>query len=83
MTTFDPSAKTFPVDSLQNFLIPNQVLQLKLFCDDSLEGLEKQVNDWIRSTQAVVAVPGVIAISGGLLRIGLSYVPASEGATHA
>jgi hypothetical protein len=83
MTTGNQADKTFPVDSLQAFLLPNQVLQLKLFAADSLEDLEEQINDWVRSTHAIVAVPGAITISGGLLRVGLSYVPASEGVSHA
>jgi|LakMenEpi03Aug12_release.lakeMendotaPanAssembly.Ray.scaffolds.fasta_scaffold448746_3 hypothetical protein len=71
--------KLFPLKSLQTFLIPDQLLSLKLFYAESLDLLELKVNDWVSSTKSIIAVPGVVSISADMFYVTLSYVPSSEG----
>lgn len=71
--------KPFPLNSLQAFLIPDQLLSVKMFFAESLETLELKVNDWVTRTKSVIAVPGVISVVDGMFYITLSYVLASEG----
>lgn len=78
-----PEPKPFPLKSLQAFLIPDQLLAVKMFYAESLELLELKVNDWVSHTKAVIAVPGVISVADDMFYVTLSYVPASEGTQDA
>lgn len=70
----------FPLPSLRQFLIPDQVVLFRSFIADNIEELDHQINEWVRESKAIIAVPGTLTMLGeegvGLC---LTYVMAAEG----
>lgn len=70
----------FPLPSLRQFLMPDQVVRVRSFLAPNLEDLDRQVNEWIGQTKSIVAVPGTLTLHGEQgVGLTLTYVPAVEG----
>jgi hypothetical protein len=75
----EPVARTFPLPSLRQFLMPDQTVQLKLFQAPDLPSLESGIQDWVQTTKAIIAAIGPVSSVHGLLTLSLTYVAAAEG----
>ena len=72
-------ALQFPLQSLRQFLIPDQVVQFKTFTASNVEELDKKINEWVNSTKSIIAVPGPLLITGEQsVALGLTFVCAAE-----
>ena len=74
--------KEFPLRSLRSFLVPESVLLVKTFEAVSLEKLDENVNNWVRATSAIIAVPSAVLqtnINGKVFySLSVTYVAANE-----
>lgn len=68
----------FPIPSLREFLVPDQLVKLRVFQAKTLEELEEQVNLWVNSTQSLIVVPGQLFITADSCSLALTYLPAVE-----
>ena len=72
----------FPLNSLQEFLMPNTLLNLKTFKALSLGELENNINKWVGDTQSIVCIPSQISeieeAGNKHFVITVTYVPAKE-----
>lgn len=68
-----------PIPSLRQFLLPAQVLSVKLFEAATLEELETAVNSWVGQTKNIVAVCGPIyrVDPSSPLSLCVTFVPAT------
>ncbi len=70
---------SFPLRSIREFLLPDQVLRLKTFAGfDTASALDDAIDSWISTTQNIVAVPGPVTVADRGLSISLLYLPAVE-----
>ncbi len=69
----------FPLPSLRQFLMPDQVVQFRSFIAPNIEELDHQINAWVNETKAIIAVPGTLTMLGDQgVGLCLTYVPAAE-----
>ena len=54
----------FPLASLRQFLIPDQVVLFRSFIAANIEELDHQINEWVRESKAIIAVPGTLTLLG-------------------
>jgi hypothetical protein len=74
-----PNPVDFPLASLRQFLLPDQVMRLKVFQAASVAELEVQIKDWLNESKSIIAVPGPISVVNYVYFLALTYVPSSEG----
>lgn len=69
-----------PISSLRQFLLPSQILAVKVFEAATVEGLETEVNRWLDETKNIVVVCGPIhrADAAASLSMPVTYVPATR-----
>jgi len=73
----------FPLSSLRQFLIPDQVVYFRTFVAANIKELDHQINEWIKETKSIVAVPGTLTLFGEQgIGLCLTYVSSAEGHTH-
>lgn len=80
------TVREFPIQSLRDFLIPDALLQVKLFEAKSLADLDSAINTWVLESKAIVATvsPALkTAVAGDLgisvsYTLSLTYLPAVE-----
>lgn len=78
--------REFPIQSLRDFLVPDALLQVKLFEAKSLAELDSLINAWILKSKGIVVTvsPAVkTSVSGNPdvnanYTISLTYLPAVE-----
>jgi hypothetical protein len=69
----------FPLPSLRQFLIPDQVVHFRSFIAANIEELDHQINEWVRESKAIIAVPGTLTLLGDQgVSLCLTYVNAVE-----
>lgn len=69
----------FPLPSLRQFLIPDQVVHFRSFIAANIEELDHQINEWVRESKAIIAVPGTLTLLGDQgVGLCLTYVNAAE-----
>lgn len=69
----------FPLPSLRQFLMPDQTVQLRTFMAPNIEELDRQINEWIHHTKAIIAIPGPLTLLGDSgVGLSLTYVSAGE-----
>jgi hypothetical protein len=70
----------FPLASLREFLVPDQLVQLRTFMAPNIEELDRQINEWVKETKAIIAVPGPLTVLGDAgISVSLTFVPATAG----
>lgn len=78
----EPVPREFPLPSLRQFLMPDQVVQLKIFQAPDLPALETAIRTWVQQTKAIIAALGPVSSVSGLMTLSLTYVAAAEGVVH-
>jgi hypothetical protein len=69
--------KEFPIASLREFLLPSQLVNVRLFEGSSLQDLDDKINRWIGETKSIVAIPSSVSkTSEGNYLIAISFVNA-------
>lgn len=72
------SNQEFPISSLREFLLPSQLVGVRMFEADNLQALDDKVNRWIFDTKSIVAIPSSISrTADGNYMIAISFVPAN------
>lgn len=69
----------FPIQSLRQFLMPDQVVLLKTFVADSTQELDNLINKWVDETKNIIAIPGVMTLLNNKYHLSLTYVMTVEG----
>lgn len=76
------SPSEFPLKSLRAFLLPEATLLVKSFEAKTLKELDEEINNWVRATKAIIAVPSPIGKfeteNGTFYIISVTYLPANE-----
>lgn len=72
----------FPLQSLRQFMMPDQTVQLKTFQAKDLQQLDIQVNTWVKQTSNIIAIPGPVVISPESVTLSLTFVAAAEGVSN-
>jgi hypothetical protein len=52
--------RQFPLPSLRDFMLPDQLVLVQSFEAASLDKLDEKINDWIRKSSAIVAIPSSV-----------------------
>ena len=73
-----PEPQGFPLQSLRQFLTPDQTVSFKTFAGGSLEELDEQINRWVSSTKNIIAVPGSLSQTAAGYSISLTYILSSR-----
>jgi hypothetical protein len=72
----------FPLNSLQEFLMPNTILKLKTFKALSLGELEVDIGNWASDTLSIICIPSQISeveeAGNKYFVLSVTYVPAKE-----
>ncbi len=72
----------FPLNSLQEFLMPNTILKLKTFKALSLGELETNINSWTADTSSIICIPSQISeveeAGNKYFVLSITYLPAKE-----
>lgn len=73
---------TFPLNSLQEFLMPNTILRLKTFKSVTLDGLESAIDGWVSDTSSIICIPSQISeieqFGEKYFAMTVTYLPARE-----
>ena len=72
----------FPLQSLRQFMMPDQTVQLKTFQAKDIQQLDLQINAWVQTTKSIIAVPGPVVISTDGVALSLTFVDAAEGVSN-
>lgn len=78
----EPEPAEFPIPSLRKFLIPDQLVQVKTFFsddgyDNSVIGLDCQINEWVDKTKNIIATVGPLASTPKGYSISVTYIESS------
>lgn len=72
----------FPLNSLQEFLMPNTILKLKTFKALSLGELEVAIDNWANDTFSVICIPSQISeieeAGNKYFVLSVTYLPAKD-----
>jgi hypothetical protein len=71
----------FPLQSLRQFMLPDQTVKLKTFEAKDLQQLDTQINTWVKQTNNIIAIPGPVVITSEGVVLSLTFVEAAEGIT--
>ena len=81
-----PEEVEFPLPSLRKFLMPGQLVSVKTFEAATLQDLDKMINQWVKQTSSIVAVPSaptkVVIDHVPSYLLTLSYVSTNEGVSN-
>lgn len=69
----------FPIQSLRQFLMPDQVVLFKTFKAESIQELDNIINKWVDETKNIIAIPGVMTLLNNQYHLSLTYVMTVEG----
>lgn len=72
----------FPLQSLRQFMMPNQTVQLKTFQAKDIQQLDIQINAWVQNTKNIIAVPGPAVTNAEGVLLSLTFVEAAEGVSN-
>jgi hypothetical protein len=72
----------FPLQSLRQFMMPDQTVKLKTFEAKDLQQLDMQINTWVKQTNNIIAIPGPVVITSEGVVLSLTFVEAAEGITN-
>lgn len=72
----------FPLQSLRQFMMPDQTVQLKTFQAKDIQQLDIEVNAWVQKTKSIIAVPGPLVTSAEGVALSLTFVDATEGISN-
>jgi hypothetical protein len=73
----------FPIPSLRQSLLPDQLVRVRTFMANNIEELDGQINNWITDTKALIVIPGPVSLlAPNSVSISLTYVAAKEGERH-
>jgi hypothetical protein len=72
----------FPLQSLRQFMMPDQTVKLKTFEAKDLQQLDMQINTWVKQTNNIIAIPGPVVITSEGVLLSLTFVEAAEGITN-
>ena len=81
----DPTGKPvekpvdFPLPSLRDFMLPDQLVLIQSFEAETLQALDTEVNRWVQQTKSIIAIPSTITQAEGKYLLTLTYVPAATG----
>jgi len=67
----------FPIPSLRQFLLPDQLVKVMVFAAADLAELNQVVNAWVNETKAIVATVSAPAITDTGATLSLTYIPAT------
>lgn len=78
--------RQFPLPSLRDFMLPDQLVLVQSFEATSLDKLDQQINAWIRESSAIVAIPSpvnCVTLDGATrYMISMTYLQAVTGNEH-
>jgi hypothetical protein len=69
----------FPIQSLRQFLMPDQVVLLKTFEAGTIQELDNLINKWVSETKNIIAIPGALIQQNNKCYLSLTYVMTVEG----
>ena len=69
----------FPLQSLRQFMMPDQTVQLKTFQAKDIQQLDIQINAWVQNTKSIIAVPGPMVTNSEGVALSLTFIEAAEG----
>ena len=72
----------FPLQSLRQFMMPDQTVQLKTFQAKDIQQLDIQINAWVQKIKSIIAVPGPLVTSAEGVTLSLTFVDAAEGISN-
>ena len=72
----------FPLQSLRQFMMPDQTVKLKTFEAKDLQQLDMQINTWVKQTNNIIAIPGPVVTTSEGVVLSLTFVEAAEGVTN-
>jgi len=72
----------FPLQSLRQFMMPDQTVQLKTFQAKDIQQLDIEINAWVQKTKSIIAVPGPLVTSAEGVALSLTFVAAAEGISN-
>lgn len=72
----------FPLQSLRQFMMPDQTVQLKTFQAKDIQQLDIEINAWVQKTKSIIAVPGPLVTSAEGVTLSLTFVVAAEGISN-
>lgn len=72
----------FPLQSLRQFMMPDQTVQLKTFQAKDVQQLDEQINAWVKQTSNIIAIPGPVVSDSESVTLSLTFVAAAEGTTN-
>ena len=52
--------RQFPLPSLRDFMLPDQLVLVQSFEAATLAKLDEKINDWIKATSSIVAIPSTV-----------------------
>ena len=65
-----------PLASVRPTLVPDSLVNVKVFEADSPDGVEAKINAWVVETQNLVVCPGPVHWTGSVATVALTYVEA-------
>jgi hypothetical protein len=72
----------FPLQSLRQFMLPDQTVKLKTFEAKDVQQLDVQINTWVKQTNNIIAIPGPLVTTSEGVTLSLTFVEAAEGITN-
>lgn len=72
----------FPLQSLRQFMLPDQTVQLKTFQAKDVQQLDTQINTWVKKTGSIIAIPGPVVTTLEGVTLSLTFVVAAEGVSN-
>jgi hypothetical protein len=72
----------FPLQSLRQFMLPDQTVKLKTFAAKDVQQLDEQINTWVKQTNNIIAIPGPVITTLEGVALSLTFVEAAEGITN-
>lgn len=72
----------FPLQSLRQFMLPDQTVQLKTFQAKDIQQLDTQINTWVKQTSNIIAIPGPIVTTPEGVALSLTFIEAAEGVSN-
>ena len=68
----------YPLISVKESLVPTAVVNVKVFEAETLQELERLINDWVASTQNLVVCPGPLTQEHNSSSVIITYVSVGD-----
>ena len=68
----------YPLISVKNSLVPTAIVHVKVFEAETIQKLEKIINEWVSTTQNLVVCPGPLTQNEGASTAIITYVSVGE-----